>query len=152
GEVAGRSWPPLNTRFVRMLIEHYLAIRTIHIASVTLSGSLFMLRGLLVQLGRKQWALTLSVRYLSYLIDITLLATGVLLVTILPWALCSNGWLLVKLGLVAVYVVLGVLAMKRGRSARIRVICYLAALLTFLVIVGIALAHHPLGWLFLWFA
>ncbi len=133
-----------------MLIEYYPLIRNIHVASVAVSGSLFMLRGLLVQLGWKRWALAGPVRYFSYLVDITLLVSALFLVAILPWALFSNGWLAVKLVLVLLYVVLGVLAMKRGRSAGIRRSCYVAALITFLVIVGIAVAHHPLGWLFLW--
>ena len=133
-----------------MLAEHYLAIRHLHVASVVLSGCVFLLRGLLIQAGRKTLALAAPVRYASYTIDTVLLASALLLVAILPWAMFANGWLATKLVLVVVYVVLGTYALKRGRTRRVRAICYLAALATFIIIIGIAIAHQPLGWLYLW--
>jgi uncharacterized membrane protein SirB2 len=45
-----------------------------------------------------------------------------------------------------------VFALRRGRSRTIRATCYVAALLVFATIVGIARAHHPLGWFVHWFA
>ncbi|RZA14781.1 MAG: hypothetical protein EOP93_18030, partial [Lysobacteraceae bacterium] len=83
--------------------------------------------------------------WLSYAVDTALLTAAMMLLTILPWAMFANGWLLVKVSLVVVYVVLGVFAMRRGRSARTRAVCYAAALLVFATIYGIARAHHPLG-------
>ncbi len=133
-----------------MLAEHYLAIRHLHVASVVLSGCVFLLRGLLIQAGRKKWALAALVRYTSYTIDTILLVSALLLVAILPWAMFANGWLATKLVLVVLYVVLGTYALKRGRTRRVRAICYLAALATFIIIIGIAIAHQPLGWLYLW--
>lgn len=133
-----------------MLAEHYLAIRNLHVASVLLSGCVFLLRGLLIQSGRNKLAMALPVRYVSYTIDTVLLVSALLLVAILPWAMFANGWLSVKLVLVVLYVVLGTYALKRGRTRRVRAICYLAALVTFIVIIGIAIAHQPLGWLYLW--
>ena len=59
----------------------------------------------------------------------------------------GNGWLGTKLVLLVAYVVLGSLALKRGRSARMRGWCYGGAMLIYLTIIGIARAHHPLGWL-----
>lgn len=135
-----------------MLAEYYIQIRSVHIASVLVSGAVFMLRGLLIQLDRKGFALAAPVRYISYSIDTVLLVSALLLVAILPWAMFSNGWLATKLVLVVVYVVLGTLALKRGRTARVRSICYVIALLTFIFIIGIAIAHQPLGWLYIWLA
>ena len=68
-----------------------------------------------------------------------------MLLTVLPGAMFANGWLTTKLVLVVVYVLLGTLALKRGRTARVRSACYLSALLAFTAIIGIAIAHHPLG-------
>ena len=87
------------------------------------------------------------VRFASYTIDTVLLTAALMLLTMLPAAMFANGWLTTKLILVVVYVVLGTLALKRGRTTRARAICYLAALFAFGTIIGIALAHHPLGWL-----
>jgi uncharacterized membrane protein SirB2 len=64
----------------------------------------------------------------------------------LPGAVFANHWLAVKLLLVVVYVALGVFALRRGRTVRVRASCYGAALLVFLLIVGIARTHEPLGW------
>ena len=132
------------------MIEFYPQIRAIHILAVTLSGSLFVLRGLGVLAGAR-WPRFAPVRYLSYTIDTVLLTAALMLVTILPAAVFANHWLTVKLVLVVVYVVLGVFALRRGRTPRARAICYAAALLVFGTIVGIARMHHPLGWLLPWF-
>ena len=98
--------------------------------------------------GAAQWT---PLRLLSYSIDTALLTAALMLLTILPGAMFANGWLTTKLVLVLVYVVLGTFALKRGRTARVRLACYSAALLVFATIIGIAIAHHPLGWLLRWF-
>ena len=132
------------------LIAFYPQIKWVHIATVCASGSLFALRGALVQAGIPRWAMASPVRYLSYTIDTILLTAALMLLTILPGAMFANGWLTTKLVLVVVYVGLGTFALKRGRTPRIRTICFIAALLVFVTIIGIALAHHPLGWLLRW--
>ena len=128
------------------MIEFYAQIKWVHVFAVSLSGSLFALRGLGIVLGM-QWPRAALVRYLSYSIDTVLLTAALMLLTILPGAMFANGWLTVKLLLVVVYVVLGVFALRRGRTPRIRATCYVLALLAFLAIVGIARMHHPWGWL-----
>lgn len=127
------------------MIEFYPHIKLLHIAMVACSGSLFLLRGLLVQLGRPGVAMAPPVRYLSYAIDTTLLTAALMLLTILPHGMFANGWLTVKLVLVVVYVILGTLALKRGRTPRTRIVAYVAALLVFAFVITIARAHHPLG-------
>jgi len=129
------------------LMAFYPQIKWVHVAAVSASGSLFALRGALVQAGRPGWAMAAPLRYASYTIDTVLLTAALMLLTMLPAAMFANGWLTTKLLLVVVYVLLGTFALKRGRTPRGRGICYLAALLAFATIIGIALAHHPLGWL-----
>jgi uncharacterized membrane protein SirB2 len=131
------------------MIEFYPQIRHVHILAVILSGSVFVLRGLFALAGAR-WPHAAPVRYLSYTIDTTLLTAALMLVSILPGAMFANGWVATKLVLVVVYVVLGVLAMKRGRTPGIRRGCYVATLLVFITIFGIARMHHPLGWLYPW--
>jgi uncharacterized membrane protein SirB2 len=125
----------------------YPHIKLVHIAAVTASGSLFLLRGLLVQAGQARWAMAAPLRYLSYSIDTVLLTAALMLLTILPGAVFANGWLAAKLVLLVAYVVLGSFALKRGRTPRARSIFFAAAAMTYLVMFGIARAHHPLGWL-----
>ena len=133
------------------LMAFYPQIKWVHIAAVSTSGSLFALRGALVQARRPRWAMAAPLRYLSYTIDTVLLTAALMLLTMLPGAMFANGWLTTKLALVVAYVALGTFALKRGRTPRARAACYTAALLVFATIIGIAIAHHPLGWLMRWF-
>lgn len=128
------------------MIEFYPQIKWVHIMAVMCSGSLFLLRGLLVQAGKSGFAMAAPVRYLSYSIDTILLTAALMLLTILPHAMFANGWLTTKLVLLVVYVGLGTFALKRGRSKRVRAVCYVAALATFAVMFGIARMHDPWGW------
>jgi uncharacterized membrane protein SirB2 len=127
------------------MIEFYPQIKSVHVAAVMASGLLFALRGLLVQSGQPGWALAAPVRYLSYAIDTTLLTAALMLLTILPGALFANGWLTAKIVLLLAYVALGTFALRRGRSARVRTTCYVAALATFAFMYSIARTHHPGG-------
>ena len=131
------------------MIEFYAQIKWVHILMVMCSGSLFLLRGVLVQAGKPRFAMAAPVRYLSYSIDTTLLTAALMLLTILPGAVFANGWLTTKLILLVVYVILGTFALKRGRTPRTRAIFFLAALATFVAMYGIARMHSPLGWILL---
>ncbi|GHB97663.1 SirB2 family protein [Thermomonas carbonis] len=133
------------------MIEFYPQIKQFHIALALLSGSLFALRGGFA-LGGARWPQALPVKWLSYAIDTALLTAALMLLTILPWAMFANGWLLAKIALLVAYVVLGVLAMRPGRTQRGRATCYVAALLVFASVYAIARAHHPLGALARWLA
>jgi uncharacterized membrane protein SirB2 len=129
------------------MIEHYALVKSLHIAAVSASGLVFLVRGLLVQAGRDRWAHLAPVRFASYGIDTLLLAAGATLVAILPRPVFASHWLDVKLVLVVVYIVLGAFALRRARTRRARAVFLAAAVATYALIVGIAVAHHPLGWL-----
>ena len=126
------------------MIAYYLQIKQFHVFVALLSGTIFAVRGAFL-LGGARWPQALAVRWLSYAVDTALLTAALMLLTILPWAMFANGWLLAKVTLVVAYVVLGVFALRRGRTRRTRAACYVAALLTFGAIYAIARAHHPLG-------
>lgn len=128
----------------------YPQIRHVHIAAVCLSGALFAARGLGIVAGQA-WPRHALLRYASYTIDATLLTAALMLVTILPAATFANHWLAVKLCFVVAYVALGIATM-RARRRGVRAACYVAALAAFALVVGIARAHHPLGWIVRWLA
>lgn len=132
------------------MIEFYAQIKWVHVATVIVSGMLFMLRGSLVLAGKERIAMLAPLRFLSYGIDTVLLSAALMLLTILPHAMFANGWLAVKLALVVVYVVLGSLALKLGRTARARAIAFAAALAVYFIIIAIARTHDPMGWLRYW--
>ncbi len=86
-----------------MLAAHFSLIRWVHISCVLLSGSLFMLRGVL-RLNSHGAANAPSLRRLSYLIDSTLLASAVLLTVLIRQYPLTSAWLTVKVALVFVYI------------------------------------------------
>ena len=131
------------------MIEFYPQIKSAHILLVLLSGSLFALRGGFALMGAR-WPRHAAVRYTSYGIDTMLLTSAAMLLTILPGALFANGWLTAKLSLLVVYIVLGILSMRPQFRTSRRTIFYVAALLTFFFMFGIARMHQPLGWLAKW--
>ncbi|HRF83802.1 MAG: SirB2 family protein [Xanthomonadales bacterium] len=130
------------------MLAFYPQIKMVHVAAVSLSGAFFALRALGLLAGMR-WPRLAPVRYLSYTIDTTLLTAAMMLLTILPGELYANGWLWVKLALVATYIVLGILAFHPGRSAKARWALVAAAGLCFLQAYTIARFHHPLGALLL---
>lgn len=132
------------------MIEFYPQIKYVHIMLAVLSGTLFALRGAFA-IGGAKWPNALPVKWLSYTIDTALLTAAMMLLTILPGAVFANGWLTVKVGLLVLYVVLGVFALRRAKTLRGRVLGYLAALASFVAIYSIARAHHPLGFYSWWF-
>lgn len=129
------------------MLEHYALVKSVHVAAVSLSGLLFLVRGLLVQSGRDRWAQLAPVRLASYGIDTLLLAAGVTLAAMLPRPVFASHWLDVKIVLVVGYIVLGAFALRRAKTRRARAAFFAAAVATYALIVGIAIAHHPLGWL-----
>lgn len=122
----------------------YLPLKHAHIALVTLSGTLFALRGAAVWVGQG-WAMQPLWRRLTAGIDTLLLAAGIGLWTVLQLHPVSSPWLGVKLLLLPVYIVLGTLALKRGRTPVTRRVAYVAALAVLLFMVSVARSHDPLG-------
>ena len=131
------------------MIVFYAPIKATHIIAVLCSGGLFAVRGAMMIAGSK-WAMSAPLRYLSYSVDTVLLTAALMLLTILPGAVFANGWLLVKLALLVAYIVLGSIALKRGRTPRSRAKAYLAAITVFVFIVSVARTHSPWGALGLW--
>ncbi len=127
--------------------EFYLQIRQVHIGAVLTSGALFLLRGAAVNVLNARWPMWAPVRYLSYAIDTVLLTAALMLMTIVHQYPFVHAWLTVKVVLLMVYIVLGSYALKRGRTRRTRLVCYIAALAVFLFILSIARAHDPLGFI-----
>jgi uncharacterized membrane protein SirB2 len=126
------------------MLELYPEIKLVHVTAAIASGALFLLRGTAVNWGGS-WAMITPIRYLSYTIDSVLVTAASLLLAILPAAAFSNGWLWLKLTLLIVYIGLGTLALRRGRTAGIRRGCFVAAIAIYTCMYFIARTHDPLG-------
>lgn len=119
----------------------YLAIKHLHVTCVVLSGLGFLLRAgwMLSGSPRLQHRLT---RVLPHVVDTVLLTTAVVLVTYYGGV---PGWVWAKIvGLVA-YVVLGTIALKRGRTPASRRLALVAAVATFGWIVSVAISKSAAG-------
>lgn len=126
------------------LSDLYVPVRTAHVAFVLLSGSLFAVRGLAV-ISKAQWAMVRPLRLLSYAIDTLLVLAAMLLLFILRLNPLTTPWLATKLSLLALYILLGSLALKRARGPRSRVVSYMAAVLCFGVMLSVAMTHDPMA-------
>lgn len=130
-----------------MLARYYFALKTLHVASVAVSVGLFLVRAAL-SLAGSAWLRYRFFRILPHVVDTILLASAVLLTLILHQYPFVNGWLTAKLLALVAYVVLGSIALRRGRTAAIRGVALAGALLAVGYILGTALHHdpNPLHW------
>jgi len=126
------------------LIDFYPQVRQAHIGLVAASGTLFALRGIGVLAGAR-WSMHRAVRLLSQSIDSALLAAALLLLYLLQLNPFAVPWLATKLALLVAYIVLGSLALKRAPGRGSKALCLVAALAVFAFMLGVAVAHHPLG-------
>jgi uncharacterized membrane protein SirB2 len=124
--------------------------RALHLIAIAASGSLFLARGLLVLGGHQARALAAPLRYLSYGIDTVLLGAAIVLAMSVRQYPFVHAWLTTKVLLLGLYIVLGSLALKRGRTHRVRGVAFVGALAVFVFIVGVARRRHPWGWLAPW--
>jgi uncharacterized membrane protein SirB2 len=110
-----------------------------------LSITLFVLRGGLMLTGSPLLR-TAVLRHLPHVVDTVLLTSALMLTTIIRQYPFVQGWLTLKVVLLLAYIVLGSIALRRGRTLRSRVLAFAAALATVLFLVSVARAHDPLGW------
>ncbi len=122
----------------------YPHLKSVHISLVLASGLLFALRGALVLAGRG-WAMAKPWRLLSYGVDTLLLAAGLTLWAVLSVNPVTSPWLGAKLSLLVLYIALGSLALKRAPTLAARRASYVGALVVYVFMISVALAHHPLG-------
>jgi len=122
----------------------FLWVKLVHVGSVVLSGAGFVARGALM-LRASPLLQARFVRVAPHVVDSVLLASAIWLAWLVRVAPFVDGWISAKvLGLLA-YIVLGTIALKRGRTRRVRVAAFAAALATFAYIVTVAIAHDPRG-------
>lgn len=126
----------------------YLTMKYLHISFVTVSITGFCLRGFLLmqksglaaRLREQRWF-----RLFPHINDTLLLLAALSLTILIGQYPFMNGWLTAKVfGLIA-YIILGSLALKPGRSSRLRLAAGLAAVAVFGWIVSVALSKQPLG-------
>lgn len=122
----------------------YLTVKSIHVGAVAASYSLFVLRGIWMLLDSPQLARR-WVKIVPHVVDTVLLAAAIALAVTIRQYPFQAPWITAKVIGLLVYIGLGTIALKRGRTRRVRLAAWLAAQAAFLYIVGVALTKSPLS-------
>ncbi|WP_350494866.1 SirB2 family protein [Neopusillimonas aromaticivorans] len=85
-----------------------------------------------------------AVRIAPHVIDTILLACGLAMAYTIGF---NQGWIWAKLVALVLYIVVGTVAIKRGKTPTTRGIAALAAVVIFFYIVGVALTRNAWSWL-----
>ena len=123
----------------------YLLLKSIHVAAVIASFTLFFLRGLWMMAAPGKLAAR-WVRVVPHVVDTVLLVSAIALAVLTAQYPFVQSWLTAKVVALAVYIVLGIVALRGGRTRRVRIIAWVLALLVFCYIVTVARARVPLPW------
>lgn len=120
----------------------YTNLKIIHVAAVSLSIALFILR--LAWAFRAPARLQRTwVRVVPHVIDTVLLGSAIGLTLVVHQYPFVNGWLTAKvMGLIA-YIVFGTFALKRARSQHGQIVAACGALASVGYIVAVALTRNP---------
>ena len=125
-------------------MTYYNEIKLMHMAFVFFSGGLFLFRGLAMLAG-SSLSQHSALKRLSYVNDSFLLAAGITLMILSSQYPLTHHWLGLKLVLLVVYILLGIFALRAGKTLITRSLCFLAALLVYAYMLSVAFSHHPLG-------
>lgn len=120
-------------------------LKYIHVTSVALSYSLFFARGIWMlrasPLLQQRW-----VRIAPHTVDTILLTSAIALAWQLGYSPLNQPWLAAKIVALLLYIFLGTIALKRGKTMRTRLIAWMTAQAIFIYIVCVAVTHNPAPW------
>ncbi len=123
---------------------YMLSLHT-HMTLVAASGAFFLLRGVWMLLENPLLQAK-PVRVLPHIIDTFLLLSGFALAYQLSAYPGTHAWLTTKIVLLVAYIVLGVFALRRGKTKRIRSAALVLALGVYLFMITVALTKSSLGY------
>jgi uncharacterized membrane protein SirB2 len=123
----------------------YTFVKYIHVSCVALSYAGFFARGVLMiraaPLLQARW-----VRVVPHVVDTALLASAIALSAMSRQYPFVEPWLTAKVVALVIYIVLGMVALRRGRTLRNRIAAWVAAQLAFLYMLVVALTESVLPW------
>jgi uncharacterized membrane protein SirB2 len=128
------------------MLAMYLILKFVHMTCAMLTISGFLLRGywMMTNSGWLQHRLT---KIAPHIIDTLFLLTGIAIIIELNIQVLQNHWLLAKFAGLIVYIVLGVFALRLGRTPQIKAIAFVAAVSVYAYVVGVALTKSVASWL-----
>ncbi|MGA9031587.1 MAG: SirB2 family protein [Sulfuricaulis sp.] len=120
-----------------------LLLKHLHVTCVVLSISGFLVRGVWM-MQESPWLQKEWVRVAPHVIDTILLVSAILLAMQIQQYPFVQNWLTAKVLALIAYIVVGAVGLKYGRTKKIRVSAWLAAIAIFVYIVLVALTHQVL--------
>ena len=120
-------------------------MKNLHMTFAILSIAGFVLRGVWMMRSSPLSEHRLT-KIAPHIIDTLFLVTGIAMVVNLQLAVLQNHWLLAKFAGLIVYIVLGAIALRRGRTLKIRATAFAGALLAFAYIANTAITRSPTPW------
>ena len=84
------------------------------------------------------------VRVVPHAVDTLLLLSGVTMAVVIGLNPLAHSWLGAKLLALLVYIVLGSIALKRGKTREVRGTAFVAAILVFAYMLSVAFSHRTL--------
>lgn len=127
------------------MIHYYLQIKSAHVFLGITVAFFFVATFIAASLPTLS-ALRTPIKYVSWTADVALLTAAMMLLTILPGEMYTNGWLIAKLLALAGFVVCRHFAGKEHGFAVPRWTWFLLGLLLLAYAYTVARAHHPLGY------
>ena len=124
----------------------YLIFKTVHMlaAAATISG--FLLRGywMLKESGRLQ---SRAAKTVPHVVDTLFLLSGLAMVWLLHINPFTQAWLVAKFTGLITYILLGTIAIKRGKTRQVRALALVGAVSVFVYIAGVAFTKSPFSWI-----
>jgi uncharacterized membrane protein SirB2 len=125
----------------------YAALKMLHVISVAVSYLLFSLRSVWMMQGsaalQQRW-----VKITPHIVDTVLLASAIALASMIHQDPIHNSWLSAKVAGLLLYIGLGMMALRFGKSRRTRISAWIAAQIAFFYIVLVAVTKNPLWFFF----
>ena len=122
----------------------YATVKLIHQSAVTLSFAGFLARGI-GMLRDAKWIRHRVAKTLPHLVDTVLIASAIWLAWTLRLTPSNAPWIGAKIGGLIAYIVIGMVALRFGRTKTIRASAWILAMLTFAWIVSVAITKDPRG-------
>lgn len=120
-----------------------IVVKYFHVGCVLISYLFFFVRGIWMlreaPILQYRW-----VKVVPHIVDAALLLSAITLATMLSISPLAAPWLMAKIIALLLYILLGTIALKRGKTRKTRLAAWLAAQLVFIYIVSVALTHNAM--------
>jgi uncharacterized membrane protein SirB2 len=122
----------------------YATIKLIHQSAVTISFAGFFARGV-GMLRDAGWVRHRLAKTVPHIVDTVLIASAIWLAWMLRLTPSNAPWIAAKIGGLIAYIVIGMVALRFGRTKAVRGGAWVLAMLTFAWIVSVAITKDPRG-------